>query len=72
LIDALRARNLGCYGYNKQTSPNIDRFTSESVMFENALCRVPYTCPPVTSIMSGKYPLTHGIVKQESNAAEMG
>jgi choline-sulfatase len=35
-IDCLRADRLGCYGYSKPTSPNIDRFAAESLVFENA------------------------------------
>lgn len=65
VIDALRARNLGCYGYAKQTSPNIDSLAKEGVLFENAYSCAPYTYPSITSILSGEYPLSHGILGQE-------
>lgn len=68
VIDALRAQNLGCYGYDKQTSPTIDKLAREGVLFENAYCCAPYTYPSITSILSGKYPLTHGIIGQEFKA----
>ena len=34
-IDTLRADHLGCYGYDKNTSPNIDKFASKGVLFKN-------------------------------------
>lgn len=61
VIDACRARNLGCYGYNKPTSPNIDRLAKEGVLFENAWACTNFTDVSLTSIFSGKYPISHGI-----------
>ena len=31
LVDALRPDHVGCYGYPKDTSPNIDRLAGEGV-----------------------------------------
>jgi len=36
LLDALRADHLGCYGYRRNTAPNIDRIAAEGTRFENA------------------------------------
>ncbi|MFX1464976.1 MAG: sulfatase [Promethearchaeota archaeon] len=62
VIDALRARNLGCYGYNKSISPNIDRLAKESLLFENAYSCTNATDSSLTSIFSGRHPLSHGII----------
>lgn len=62
-IDALRARNLGCYGYSEQTSPNIDNLAREGVLFEDAYSCQNTTDPSFTTIFSGKYPLSHGIIR---------
>ena len=63
IIDALRARNLSCYGYPMPTSPNIDRLAKEGVLFEKSFSCTNGTDPSLTTIFSGKYPLSHGIVR---------
>ena len=60
-IDALRADHLGCYGYERSTSPNIDRLAKNGVIFENVFSTVNATDPSLTTILSGKYPVAHGI-----------
>ncbi len=61
VIDALRADHLGCYGYDRNTSPNIDDIAKKSVIFENAFSCSNATDPSFTTIFSGKYPVSHGI-----------
>ncbi len=63
-MDALRAQNLSCYGYSKPTSPNIDLMANRGVLFENAYSCTDNTDPSFTSIFSGKYPISHGIIHQ--------
>jgi arylsulfatase A-like enzyme len=63
VIDALRAKNLSCYGYSKPTSPNIDVLAKEGVLFENAYSCAVMTDPSLTTIFSGKYPRSHGIMQ---------
>ena len=63
IIDALRIGNLGCYGYSKFTSPNIDKIVKNSLLFENAYSCVNATDPSLISIFSGKYPISrHEII----------
>jgi len=61
-IDALRAKNLGCYGYSKKVSPNIDNLAISGLLFEDAYTCINYTDPSFTTIFTGKYPLSHGII----------
>jgi arylsulfatase A-like enzyme len=63
-IESLRADHLGCYGYDRPTSPNLDALAAESVRFEWALSQAPYTAPSQASILSGLYPSTHGMVDE--------
>ncbi len=62
IIDALRARNLGCYGYDKPTSPNIDEIAGKGVLFENAYCCINCTDPSLTSILTSRFPASHGLL----------
>ncbi|MCI0416601.1 tetratricopeptide repeat protein [bacterium] len=60
-IDTLRADHLGCYGYKQNTSPNLDAFAKESLLFENAYSAVPLTLPSHVTMLTGLYPERHGI-----------
>ncbi len=62
VIDALRARNLGCYGGGEESSPNIDEIADKGILFENVYCSWNTTDQSLTTILSGRHPRTHGIV----------
>lgn len=55
-IDTLRADHLGCYGYDKNTSPHIDQFSKESVLFKNARSQSHWTTPSHLSLFTSLYP----------------
>jgi arylsulfatase A-like enzyme len=59
-IDTLRADHLSCYGYGLETSPAIDRFAREAVLFENAISPSPVTTPAHVSIFTATTPAVHG------------
>jgi len=56
-IDALRADHLGCYGYERNTSPNIDRLAKEGILFKKAIANAPYTTASITALQTSTYPL---------------
>jgi arylsulfatase A-like enzyme len=61
-IDTLRADRLGCYGYTtRPTSPNLDAWAKEAVLFENAFSQAPWTVPSLGSIMTDRYPIEVGV-----------
>ena len=62
VVDTLRADHLGCYGYKKPTSPNIDRLAGEGSLFLNCFAVGIPTHPAFTTIMTGIHPLIHKIV----------
>jgi arylsulfatase A-like enzyme len=61
VVDTLRRDHLGCYGYGRDTSPNIDRLASKSTLFENAFSQAPWTLPAVASLLTSRYPSELGI-----------
>ncbi len=61
-IDTLRPDHLGCYGYRKPTSPEIDAVAAESVVFDAAFAAAIPTMPAFTTLYTGLHPYRHGIV----------
>lgn len=59
-VDTLRADKLGAYRGDVPT-PNIDRLAADGVVFENTATVAPLTLPAHASILTGTYPLFHGI-----------
>ena len=62
-LDTLRADHLGCYGYHRDTSPNIDRIAESSILFENAITQAAWTLPSHKAVLTGLLPpsLRHGV-----------
>ena len=60
-IDTCRADHLSCYGYHRDTTPNIDAVAEEGVLFANAVSPVPITLPSHSSMLSGTIPPYHGV-----------
>lgn len=60
-IDTLRPDHLGCYGYDSIKTPNIDGLADNGVLFSNAYSPVPLTFPSHVSMMTGQYPIRHGV-----------
>ena len=58
-VDALRADRLGCYGYDRETSPNIDRLVNNGLLFERSWTPEPLTGPAMCSMVTGLPPHRH-------------
>jgi choline-sulfatase len=69
-IDTLRADHLGCYGYNRNTSPNIDSIAEDSVKFENYYCSDAPCLPSRSALMSGQFGIHTGVVGHGGTAAD--
>ncbi len=59
MIDAARADHLGCYGYPRGTTPNIDAIAEESQVFTRHFCQATQTKPSTASLFTSQYPHTH-------------
>ncbi len=63
VLDTHRADRLGCYGYPRGTSPNLDAFAKSATLYENAIAPAQWTIPSHASMFSGEYPTTHQTVQ---------
>jgi len=64
-VDTLRADHLGCYGYSRKTSPNVDALASESVLFLNTYAASPWTLPSHVSMLTGLYGVHHQVYRED-------
>jgi arylsulfatase len=60
VLDTLRSDHLHCYGYFRETSPNIDRLAAEGVLFEDSYASAIATGPGFTSLFTGLAAINHG------------
>jgi len=70
VIDTLRADHLGAYGYDRPTSPNLDRLAKRGTLFQRAHATSSWTAPSVVSILTGLYPAVHGVEQANSVLGE--
>ncbi len=60
LIDTLRQDHVGCYGYARNTTPNIDTFAQDGIRFTELVPQATWTRPSVASLFTSTYPSVHG------------
>lgn len=60
-IDTVRADHLGCYGYGRDTSPNIDSLARRGVLFTNATSQAPWTLVSHMSAFTSLLPSYHKV-----------
>jgi len=60
VMDTVRADGLSCYGYHRNTTPNIDEIADEGILYENAIAQAPWTLPSHASMFTGMFPSKNG------------
>ncbi len=61
-LDTTRADRLGCHGYSKARTANLDRLAAQGAKFDRALCLEPLTAPSHATMMTSLYPETTGVL----------
>ncbi|HDH06830.1 MAG TPA: hypothetical protein ENF87_00510 [Thermoproteales archaeon] len=61
VMDVQRASNIHCYGYEKNTTPNIDKIAREGTIFLKCISPGVWTLPSHASIFTGRYVCGHGV-----------
>jgi arylsulfatase A-like enzyme len=56
VVDTLRPDHLGCYNYSRNTSPNVDAFAAENLLFQKCFSHAPVTAPSCSSFLTGFLP----------------
>ena len=60
-LDTTRADRLGCYGCASAETPALDGLARDGVLFERCITPTAFTLPSHASIMTGRYPASHGV-----------
>lgn len=55
VVDTLRNDRLGCYGYERDTSPVLDALATEGALFTDVTAQAPWTLPSMVSLFQGRY-----------------
>lgn len=62
VVDTLRADHLPGYGYERGSTPNLDAFAEDAIRFDQAFANASWTRPSFASILTGRYPSSHGVM----------
>lgn len=68
LVDALRADHVGAYGYERNTTPVLDRFARENVLFTRTVSASNWTPVSIASMFTGLYATSHSMVPPTRDA----
>ncbi len=69
-IDTLRPDHLGCYGYHRNTSPNLDAVATSAVRYTNCYTPDAPCLPSRAALFSGQFGLHTGVVNHGGEAAD--
>lgn len=69
VVDALRTDRVGAYG-NSDLTPNIDELSTGAEVFESAYACINATDPSMTTILSGQYPTSHGLLNHQKHITD--
>jgi arylsulfatase A-like enzyme len=64
-MDTTTRQRLSCYGYERETSPNLDAFAGESILFEDFYSNTNITLPGHATLLTGLYPHSSGVIIQQ-------
>ncbi len=59
LVDTLRADHTSLHGYERQTTPNLERIASRGLVMRSHFANSPWTKPSVASLITGLHPSAH-------------
>ena len=69
IFDAFSAYDISSYGYERQTTPNIDRLAKRAVVYHNHFAAGNFTTPGTASLLTGVLPWTHRAINLNGEVA---
>ncbi|MDP6933472.1 MAG: sulfatase, partial [Myxococcota bacterium] len=72
VIDTLRTDHLGSYGHSRPTTPEMDALADRGLRFERAYAHSGWTLPSMTSLLTGKLPHQHRVVRDSVDVTHFG
>jgi arylsulfatase A-like enzyme len=69
-IESLRADHVGCYGYQRDTTPKLDALAAEATVYENADAVTSWTLTSHATMFTGLYPSAHEVVRPKDRLAD--
>ena len=70
-IDSLRPDHLGCYGYERPTSPTIDSIAAQGMRFDRYYCSDSPCMPSRHALLSGRFGINNGVVTHGGPASRL-
>ncbi len=70
-IDCLRPDHLGCYGYPREVSPNIDRLAADSLLLSNCHTSDAPCLPSRAALLSGRFGINNGVTCHDGPASQL-
>jgi uncharacterized sulfatase len=71
VLDTHRVDRLGCFGYDRDTSPNLDDYAKNSTTYMKAISPAQWTIPSHASMFSGEYPITHKTIQANDALSDL-
>jgi choline-sulfatase len=70
-IDCLMPAHVGCYGYGRRTTPNIDRLAADSLLFTNCHTSDAPCLPSRAALFSGRFGINNGVTCHDGPASQL-
>jgi arylsulfatase A-like enzyme len=63
LVDTLRAHRLGLYGYDRDTTPNLDAVAASGIVFDDVVSQSSWTKTSMASLWTATHPVRNGMLR---------
>lgn len=70
-IDTLRPDHMGCYGYERNTTPNLDKLAKDGIRFTNCYCSDAPCLPSRAALVSGMFGIHNRAVNHAGACADI-